>query len=54
MYNLSEQRNMSMRVTTVACSPDTRDRVKSYRDEHGYENMDRALQAMLEEVSAES
>ena len=42
-----------MDVTTVPCGSTTRDDLAEFRDKNEYPNYDEALQAMLEEVSAE-
>jgi hypothetical protein len=42
-----------MDCTTVSLGTSTRNRLAEFRDEHGHPNYDEALQALLEEVTAE-
>lgn len=44
----------SMDITTVSCGTSTRQALAEYVEEHGYDNYDEALQAMLTEVSADA
>jgi len=37
-------------VTTIQCGKDTRDKVREYRDEQGYDNYNEALKALLQHV----
>lgn len=43
-----------MDITTISTSTATRDRLAEFRDTRGFGNYDTALQAMLEEVDAET
>jgi hypothetical protein len=46
---------MAVNVTSLGpVEPSVRDAVAEYRDENNYPNYNAALQAMLEEVTAES
>jgi hypothetical protein len=43
-----------MDCTTIACGSATRDDLAEFRDMRGFDNYDTALQALLEEVDAET
>jgi len=39
-----------MDATSIQCGRDTRDRLKAYKNENGFQNYDAALNALLEKV----